>query len=241
MEEAFVYFDVGAALYDYDSDNGYPFPINDPEKHQYLKQYVGIDPLFQDKKNDGKYHYHCCAIGSTKCEKLLHVTSYNENSSFFKTDPDNQIPDIQKRHIILKSIPVSVVPLSDIIEMEGGVIDILKIDTQGYELEVLKSLGNYIQSIYAIHVEMWFNDIHYPGIPLYGEINSFLDAHGYYKVKLISKCGNFAVDILYLNKRMSTIDNIENLKKLYTFYSIRPEDPEIVNSYIFKILRQMEL
>ena len=39
-------------------------------------------------------------------------------------------------------------------------IDLLKIDTQGYELDIIKGCGNYLKKILIIEIELIFNDIY---------------------------------------------------------------------------------
>jgi hypothetical protein len=39
-------------------------------------------------------------------------------------------------------------------------IDLLKIDTQGSELDIIKGCGNYLKKILIIEIELIFNDIY---------------------------------------------------------------------------------
>jgi FkbM family methyltransferase len=59
----------------------------------------------------------------------------------------------------------------------------LNIDTQGYELEVLKGSENTLNYIDCILIEVWRNNttspIQYKGAPVIEEITNFLENHGF--------------------------------------------------------------
>ena len=56
--------------------------------------------------------------------------------------------------------------------------DFLKIDVQGYELEVLKGAENYLSSIEVILTEVNHIEV-YQGVPLAAELIEWLSKHGY--------------------------------------------------------------
>jgi len=57
-------------------------------------------------------------------------------------------------------------------------LDFIKLDTQGYELQILKGAEHSLKNILGIELEVSFIEI-YKNQPLFGEISSFLYQHGY--------------------------------------------------------------
>jgi FkbM family methyltransferase len=232
IEKTFVYFDVGAAP---EGLNIYSFPLNDPEKHKYLKKYIGIDPLFETAKNDGKYHYYNCAVGKEEGERLFYVTQYKENSSFFVPT----IPGKNNRLSITDQKFIKCVNFSTIIDQEGGCIDILKIDTQGSELEILESIPKYMNDIYAIHIELWCSYVAYKDIPLLDKIHNLLSSFCFVPYKLINtfKHSREVADVLYFNE--NKLENVEKIKQLYDFYDIVVGDKKTARHHVLKMLKRM--
>ena len=60
----------------------------------------------------------------------------------------------------------------------GRAIDLLKLDVQGYELEVLKGAGQVLKQVQVILAEVNLIDIH-AGAPLLAELVSWLDARDF--------------------------------------------------------------
>lgn len=63
--------------------------------------------------------------------------------------------------------------------------DFVKIDTQGYELEILNGLGNYLNDARMILLELNFIDI-YHNAPLMAEVNQFLFDSGFVAYEICS-------------------------------------------------------
>jgi FkbM family methyltransferase len=59
-----------------------------------------------------------------------------------------------------------------------GYVDVLKVDTQGSELDVLKGAAGILPTVSWIEVEVEFNPI-YEGQPLFGDVDRFLRGHGF--------------------------------------------------------------
>lgn len=62
-------------------------------------------------------------------------------------------------------------------------IDLLKLDVQGYELEVLKGAGEFLQRIEWIYAEAQFQEL-YAGGPMFDETARFLHARGFDLVRM---------------------------------------------------------
>ena len=77
-------------------------------------------------------------VGPEKTEKDLYIFDESTLSTFDK----NSAEEFEKiGHRILKTIKIPIVPLKEILSEHAGdrEIDILSVDTEGYDLEVLKS------------------------------------------------------------------------------------------------------
>lgn len=83
-------------------------------------------------------------------------------------------------------------------------IDVLKMDTQGYELEVLKGAVNMLKekNIQLLFFEVIFSDM-YKNLPAFGDIHKLLSDNNYKVVKFYdSHCVNDLlcwIDVLYIN------------------------------------------
>jgi len=74
---------------------------------------------------------------------------------------------------------VEVVTLDDWSRQDGvDRIDVIKIDTQGSELNILQGADTMLSTTRAIEVEVEFNEL-YTGVPLFGDIDRFLRTKGF--------------------------------------------------------------
>ena len=64
-------------------------------------------------------------------------------------------------------------------------IDLLKLDTQGNELDILKSLGHRINDVQVIKVEVEMVPM-YEGQPLFHDVAAYLDSQGFEFVDLVA-------------------------------------------------------
>lgn len=76
-------------------------------------------------------------------------------------------------------------------------IDILWLDTQGAELKILHGLGKKLRNVRSIITEVEFMEI-YSGQPLFREIRSFLEAHGFVMVSVYKN--QYFGDAIFVNK-----------------------------------------
>lgn len=77
---------------------------------------------------------------------------------------------------VIRRIPVKTVRLDDVAEARGS--DLLKIDVQGYELEVFRNAPEVLGDLVAIHTEVEFVPL-YKGQPLFAEVDQFLRSRGF--------------------------------------------------------------
>lgn len=120
--------------------------------------------------------YHQVAIGDGR-QHTLHICAASGMTSLL--EPDAQM--LARFHgfshwgKVLRTLPVSTVTLDGV----PGVLpaDMLKIDIQGFELEVFKHAPRVIESILLIQTEVEFVPL-YRGQPLFSEVESFLRSRG---------------------------------------------------------------
>ena len=130
----------------------------------------GIMYKFKDR-NDIKVLCECISDKTELCE--FNITNNRASSSLLKFGTH------KKEHPKVKMVrTVTVIPvtLSELIEQ--GIIDIskydmLNIDVQGTELDVLKSLGKYIENIKYIYSEVNVKEL-YKGCCKLSEIDKYL-------------------------------------------------------------------
>jgi len=130
------------------------------------------------KLNDKKWIlYEPCGIGSKKSIKVINISQNSYSSSFL---------DMNKVHLMsapdslyVNKETVRVIPLKSVdINLSKKNRILLKIDTQGYEKEVLDGVGYLWQYIYAIHIELSIEEL-YSGQSKFDEIYSLITKKGF--------------------------------------------------------------
>jgi len=117
------------------------------------------------------------ALGSTAGTATLHVSGADDSSSLLSIGVGQiaLFPETAERG----TRTVSVKLLDDVIgtgELHTPVL--MKIDVQGFELEVLRGAVRTLSNIRWVYVECSFEEF-YDGQPLVGEVTSWLDQHGF--------------------------------------------------------------
>jgi len=157
------------------------------------------------------------ALGSEKTKKMFNVYAKKGNSSFFELNKKSKwfkkhlsSSGLNANQITEERIEVNIETLDNYLEKNKiKKIDLIKIDTQGFEEEVLKGSIKSIEknSIEFIEIEMMFEN-------LYEKYTNFIDIERYliknnYRLiginrptNIISK-SNFSADVTYtLNKNI---------------------------------------
>ncbi len=167
-----------------------------------LKTLAAVDSQWQ------VYNY---AVGSQKGMLELNVTDSTELSSFLKPNDYSKVyykNEVSGIHMQKTEIRL----LKDFIEENNLEIDsvLLKTDTQGFDIEVLKGAGNYLASlIKVIVVELSFKPI-YENMPMALDTMQLLKAQGFNPSGLfpISRDKKtlelIEIDGVFLNKRYVT-------------------------------------
>lgn len=121
------------------------------------------------------------ALGPRPRTATLHQTVEPACSSLYPPDPE-----VLSRHVELRGVlqpaGTSRVAMTTLDAWSRRArieaIDLVKLDTQGSELGVLKGARRQLRSIRALEIEVEFNPI-YVGQPLFGDVDRFLRRRGF--------------------------------------------------------------
>jgi FkbM family methyltransferase len=99
-----------------------------------------------------------CACGDKNTYRKFNVNKLSYTSSFYELNKKNKRSNLFEKKKIEK---VKIVKLDDYIKKNKiKYIDILKIDTQGYELKILKGTEKSLKTIKFIEIEYILDDIY---------------------------------------------------------------------------------
>ncbi|WP_324877436.1 FkbM family methyltransferase [Methylocaldum sp.] len=118
-------------------------------------------------ENDPSWHINAYALGSENTTKNINIMADSKFSSFL--EPDNKLtPKYRSKNIVSRQMSVNIHRLDDIFSNLREAYSIrnayLKLDTQGYDLEVLKGGRNTLREIIAVQSEISFRPV-YEGMP----------------------------------------------------------------------------
>lgn len=130
---------------------------------------------------DAKSTAHHIALGDQDGTAMLFVNSESATNSFLANTPD---PAQSGPHAYIQTVDQTPTPMQTLTtfcqEQEIATIDLLKIDTQGYELHVLRGAQNLLTptTIRLIYLEALFYPL-YEGQARFHEIQALLHQQGY--------------------------------------------------------------
>lgn len=125
------------------------------------------------------------ALGANEEQSKLHLTAMPNMSSLLPPHPDLSRYRKKGRHSIVENVvPMPLQRLDSLAAKDGFAPDILKIDTQGSELDVLRGSDKVLaSSVVCAEVEVSFFE-RYKGQPLFADIQSFLGNRGFELIEL---------------------------------------------------------
>jgi len=141
-------------------------PLEEPA--QIFKRIFGGDP---------NVTLHICAIGREKTTATIHITRDDDSSSLLPVTKLQSGLFTGATEKETRQVPV--LPLSQ--ALGGAVIppaSLLKIDVQGFELEVLKGCEDILRKFSHLYIECSFIEL-YEGQALAHEVISYLDQFGF--------------------------------------------------------------
>ena len=126
------------------------------------------------------------ALGDKAGEADLYLTALPNMSSFLRPDP-NQFARFGRKEgdaaiVSTESVPIET--LDELSRRDGFRADVLKVDTQGSELLVLKGAGEALKSTLLAEIEVSFFR-RYADQPLFADIEAFMATHGFELIDLL--------------------------------------------------------
>lgn len=126
---------------------------------------------------DANTHLHRCAIGPEKATMTIHVSERDDSSSLLPIGQNQSalFPHTGEREVR----QASVLPLHEAIDADDlSPPALLKIDVQGFELEVLKGCRLMLDRFAWVYCECSFIEL-YEGQALAYEVIDYLSQHGF--------------------------------------------------------------
>ena len=148
-------------------------------------------------------------LGENNKTELLNVNIDTSSSSINKLNEESnyfirkyRILNFFKNKNITKPVQIKVEKLSDILKKcEVNQIDLLKIDTEGYELSVLKGVINNLKDIKVIYFEHHFDDMIIKKYKL-NDIHSLLIENNFKKYFKIKMRFRKSFEYIYYNENL---------------------------------------
>lgn len=146
------------------------------------------------------------AVGNVEIKKVLDLLYEFPIQKFYLTKGDVGTSSLLKpiKFEIEKEYNVQVIPLWCILEGldwdRFDYVELLKIDTQGNDLEVIKSAGDWLDKVVYLHCEINTHG-EYEGEPNPNDYNEYLAQKGFKVVSDGSIVNGVVVDRLYVNQR----------------------------------------
>lgn len=218
-----VIFDVGGN--NGQSIEAYLRHFNYPIIHSFEPVKTDFDLMVKKFKDNKDIFLNNFALGDQTGEKELNITASTVNSSFNKIKSGEDWLKARSNELKVKNAPdvkdfkiittqkVNIIKLDDYVkDNKINHIDLLKIDTQGYEDKVLEGSLDTLRDnkVKAIITEIMFDDI-YDKYFSFSDIEKFILPYNFRMVGLRLPCNNlfsgsgFGCDVFYLNKNYHDI------------------------------------
>ncbi|HWI16013.1 MAG TPA: FkbM family methyltransferase [Burkholderiales bacterium] len=137
--------------------------------------------LEERARQDPKWRVLCCALGSADGQADFNVARSDQLSSFLPADHRN-VRELTEKNVVVRTIPVKLRRLASVISDLGLARKLawtyLKMDTQGFDLEVMAGAGPWVEQFAALQSEVACLRI-YQGAPELHESLQRLGAYGY--------------------------------------------------------------
>ena len=120
------------------------------------------------------------ALGAKAGPATLHITREPACSSVYQPLDDvvDRHPRLEPQRLAARQ-QIELVTLDDWCARAGvNRVDLIKLDTQGSELDVLRGAARTLEGVVAVQTEVEFNRM-YEAQPLFGDLDRFLRDHGF--------------------------------------------------------------
>ena len=160
------------------------------------------------KYNSDKLEIHNFGIGREMSKKYINQTLESSSSTINSLNTDSKyykkklrILNIKKQESFFQKIPISIITLDHFIEKNKiKNIDLLKIDTEGYELNVLKGLSKNSHKIKLVYFEHHYDDMIIKNYK-FGDIHKFLKGKGFKMVNKSKMIFRKSFEYVYENQK----------------------------------------
>lgn len=135
------------------------------------------DRLRQTFAGDNRVQVVNAALGARAETRPFHVNAFSPSSSFLPLGDAHKasFPDA----VDTQALDMAIIPLDELISVEGlPPVDLLKLDVQGFELEVLKGATGLLGRVPHVLAETSFRPL-YEGEPTMAEITGYLSPYGF--------------------------------------------------------------
>ena len=149
----------------------------DPEYDYYL--FEPRDGELDPYKNQSNVKNFNVGLYSENTTKTLYITKKGQCSSLYEPnieELEKHDEDPQRFHVV-RTVELELARLDSIIPI-GTVIDHLKIDTQGSELDIMKGAGDLLNTTKVIECEVEFVPL-YKDQPLFEDVKQYLESYGF--------------------------------------------------------------
>jgi len=146
------------------------------------------------------YHYEKQA-----CDSLFRITS--DLTSILG-------PGDYSRFKLKKTSTLNCTRLETLLHLKPFTFDFLKVDTQGADFNVLKSMSLYINQLVGLQIELYFKPFYEDSV-LFEEANKFLVEAGFTCFGAIRKNSKLFNDLVYLKLDSPKVHKLGLIKKLF--------------------------
>ena len=127
------------------------------------------------------------------------INDFNEKSDYFKRK--NFLLNIKKK--VFKEVQIDLISLEEYInENKISKIDLVKIDTEGYEFEVLKGLGSKLSLIKFIMFEHHFDDMLQKNYT-FKDISNLIKIYNFRKIYKLKMPFRKSFEYVYINEKIA--------------------------------------
>ncbi len=162
------------------------------------KQIICIDPLTEAQEitsillKDLDYKFIHCALGATKSKKILNIEENKGRSSFFQPTTIN-IEDTNSSRVEVEVNTLDAVVQGVIRGRKVGI----KIDTEGYELEILKGASETLKTAQFVIAEVRHNHKSFEQQYEFKDFNVYMFQRGFVPY-IVFTAKPFILDIAYI-------------------------------------------
>jgi FkbM family methyltransferase len=147
----------------------------------------GYNELIEQYKNDSRVQIYNTALSENGGNIIINIAAFPYASSGFKHD-QKFFSQLNFRNFCkdIREVEMHSKRLQDVLKSD---FDFIKLDVEGFELEILKGAGHMLDSCIGIETEVSY--VHWAkGLPLFGEVDAFCKSKDFTLTR-ISPATNF--------------------------------------------------